>query len=324
MEKEFVLPGIKLSDNIKQAGYGTYIKDGNVYSALCGLVVRKQKISIIPFSGPYIPLENNMVISYLTTSTPSNWIFDIGAPNEAYLHATEFPFRVPAEKMSHHFSEGDVAILKVKEVKSDGTVELTFKDDPALKKLTTGNIVEISPWKVSRVIGRAGSMISMLESKTDCNIFVGHNGRVWIDGSAENMNILESALLYIDKNAHVSGLTDMVGKFIDDKYSALFKEKDGKDKVEKEKVGKEKDISDDNMKTQPKRVGSTSKKPRSYRLKSSSDRSVLESENADATEFEHDFPESVKSEEEEEENTSFESENGSGKSSCNCFSNFYF
>lgn len=218
MEKEFVLPGQKLSDNFKQAGSGTYIKNGSVYSALCGLVVRKQKISVIPFSGPYMPSENDVVVGYVTAVTPSNWIFDIGSPYEAFLHATEYPIRVPSEKMGEYFTEGDVAILRVREVKQDGTIELTYKGDSAFKKLTRGDVIQISSRKISRVIGRSGSMVSMLKLKTGCEIFVGHNGRIWILGSAEDMKILTKALFEIEEKAHVSGLTDMMAAFIDKQY----------------------------------------------------------------------------------------------------------
>ena len=215
--KKIVIPGELLSDNPSLSGSGTYISGGKVYASVCGLLIQKGKFFVHPLSGPYLPKKNDLVIGYVTVVTSSNWIFDIGCPYEGLLHVTEYPIRVPSEEMQNHFSIGDTVLLKVTDVNAEMKIELTYKDS-ACRKLTRGRLVEVSSSKISRIIGRSGAMISMLKTKTGCDIFVGGNGRIWMDGLSESMDILMKALKKIEVEAHVSGLTDLTAAFIDEQY----------------------------------------------------------------------------------------------------------
>ena len=60
-------------------------------------------------------------------------------------------------------------------------------------------------------------MLDMLKSETGCNIFVSVNGRVHIKCSEPAMEpILVLALKMIESQAHLSGLTDRVKKYIEE------------------------------------------------------------------------------------------------------------
>ena len=216
--KKIVIPGELLSDNPSLSGSGTYVSNGNVYASVCGILIQKGKISVHPLSGPYLPKKNDLIIGYVTVVTSSNWIFDINCPYEGLLHVTEYPLRVPSEEMARHFNVGDTVLLKVTDVNAEMKIELTYKDS-ICKKLTMGRLYEVAPSKVSRVIGRSGAMISMLKAKTGCDIFVGGNGRVWMSGSSEDMDILMNALRKIEIDARVSGLTDLTAVYIDEQYA---------------------------------------------------------------------------------------------------------
>ncbi|MBO4302059.1 S1 RNA-binding domain-containing protein [Methanosarcinaceae archaeon] len=234
MDKRIVIPGEWLSNDPSLSGKGTYVKAGNVYASLCGLLVEKSRLSVIPFAGPYMPAVDDLVIGYVTTVTPSNWIFDIGCPYEALLHVSEYPLRVPSEEMSQHFDVGDAVILRVRDVNEEMKIELTYKD-PSCRKLNSGVIIDIPVSKISRVIGRSGSMISMLKSKTGCSIFVGYNGRIVADGRSEDIRILTSAVRRIQEMAHLSGLTDRISQYIDDLYASA--ESAGKTDISAETPG---------------------------------------------------------------------------------------
>jgi len=221
-QKKIVIPGELLSQNPSLSGPGTYISGGNVYASVCGILTEKGKISVHPLSGPYIPKKNDIIIGYATVITSSNWIFDIGCPYEGLLHVTEYPQRVPSEEMKQHFDVGDTVLLKVTDVNSEMKVELTYKDS-ICKKLTRGRLFEVPASKVSRIIGRSGAMISMLKAKTGCEIFVGGNGRIWMDGASVDLDILMRALSKIEADARLPGLTDLITEFIDLQYAALDK-----------------------------------------------------------------------------------------------------
>jgi exosome complex component RRP4 len=214
MVKKIVIPGDLLSENAKNAGHGTYVKNGKVYSSLCGIESsREDNVGVIPFAGTYMPSPNDMVIGIVVTVTPSNWFMDIAAPYDGMFHVSEYPRRVESADMPSILNIGDAAILRVKDVDDSKKVELGLRDS-SLQKLRTGQIVEVEPMKVPRVIGHGGSMISMLKKETNCNIFVGQNGRIWIDGKDEDMELLKKALQLIQVEARRSGLTDRVYGFL--------------------------------------------------------------------------------------------------------------
>ncbi|MBZ3935001.1 exosome complex RNA-binding protein Rrp4 [Methanimicrococcus blatticola] len=218
-KKRIVIPGELLSDDPAMSGSGTYISGGKVYASVCGLLTQKGKLSVHPLTGPYMPKRNDLLIGYVTVVTSSNWIFDINCPYEGLLHVTEYPLRVPSEEMTQHFGIGDTVLLKVTDVNAEMKVELTYKD-PVCKKLTRGRLFEVPFSKVSRIIGRSGAMISMLKAKTGCDIFVGGNGRIWMNGDSTDMDILMSALKKIESDARLPGLTDLTAAFIDEQYEA--------------------------------------------------------------------------------------------------------
>lgn len=209
MDRKVVIPGDLLSEDAKRSGEGTFVKEGKVYSLLYGLANFKDRINVIPLSGKYVPAPGDNIIGVVKDITFSNWIIDINSPYDGLLHISEFPKRIEAEEMTKYLGMGSSIMTKVKEVDSTMKVELTL-NDRKLGLLKTGRIIEISHTRVPRLIGKGGSMISMLKKELNCNIFVGQNGRIWINGGAEDMDLALKTILIIEKEAHTNGLTDRI------------------------------------------------------------------------------------------------------------------
>ncbi len=91
--------------------------------------------------------------------------------------------------------------------------------------LRSGRVVEVSYTKVPRVIGRAGSMISLLKSKLDVNIFVGKNGRIWINGKVEDEDLAVKIIKRIEQEAHTSGLTDRITKLLEEEKHGVHEKR---------------------------------------------------------------------------------------------------
>ena len=103
----------------------------------------------------------------------------------------------------------------------DNNIDLSMVG-PGLRKLKGGKIIEITPAKVPRLVGKQGSMISMMKDKTGCSIFAGQNGRVWIKGqSTDAERIATEAVLLVEEKAHIRGLTDYMKKYLEDKCKDL-------------------------------------------------------------------------------------------------------
>ncbi|MEZ5336151.1 MAG: exosome complex RNA-binding protein Rrp4 [Methanolobus sp.] len=238
MEREIVIPGQLLSENKADSGPGTYIKDGKVYSLLYGVKNAKNKISVIPFSGKYIPSSRDYVIGKVIDVTPSNWIFDIDSPYDGLLHVSEYPRRVDSEKMPEVMGIGSSALLRIKDVNSSMKVELTMRER-GLRSLDTGRVIDVTPTKVPRIIGHGGSMVSMLKKETNCEVFVGQNGRIWIKGKDSDMDLLAEAIELIMKHSHTSGLTDRISHFLKGEDDVVSEEEDAV--LENELAGNEED-----------------------------------------------------------------------------------
>ncbi|WP_292462572.1 exosome complex RNA-binding protein Rrp4 [Methanolobus sp.] len=213
MEREIVIPGQLLSENKADAGSGTYVRDEKVYSLLYGVKNAKNRISVIPFSGKYIPAAKDFVIGTVIDVTPSNWIFNIGSPYDGLLHASEYPRRVDSSQMAAIMDVGDSALLRIQDVSPAMKVELSMRER-GLRPLKVGRLIDVVPVKVPRVIGHGGSMVSMLKKETNCEIFVGQNGRVWINGKDRDMDLLGDAIRLIMQQSHMSGLTDRIYQFL--------------------------------------------------------------------------------------------------------------
>lgn len=214
MNKKIVLPGDYLSDDVSKAGDGTYIKDGKVYSNLYGALNEKGKIRVVSLTGKYMASSGDVIIGTVSEITFSNWILDIKSPYEGWLNVSEYPRRIENSEMSKYLNVGDSVMVMVKEITPSMKVDLTMRSNNRLRSITSGRLVEVSPVKVPRVIGRGGSMISMLKAETNCNIFVGQNGVVWITGKDRDMDKAISAIRLIESEAHTQGLTERINRFL--------------------------------------------------------------------------------------------------------------
>jgi exosome complex component RRP4 len=213
MDRKVVIPGDLLSEDVTKSGEGTYVKDARVYSLLYGLANYRDKINVIPLAGKYVPAPGDNIIGVVKDVTFSNWIMDINSPYDGLLHISEFPKRIETDEMSKYLRIGSSITTRVKDVDSTMKVELTFSDRK-LGIIKAGRIIEISHTRVPRLIGKGGSMISMLKKELNCNIFVGQNGRIWINGSSKDMDLALRTILLIEKEAHTNGLTDRIVEYL--------------------------------------------------------------------------------------------------------------
>ena len=84
--------------------------------------------------------------------------------------------------------------------------------------VTGGQIAEISPAKVPRLIGRQGSMISLIRDFTHVRMFVGQNGLIWLDGDPEGVHHTAYVIRLIEERGHLPGLTDAVREYLERAY----------------------------------------------------------------------------------------------------------
>ena len=129
--------------------------------------------------------------------------------------ATEFIDK--GENLTKYYDYGDILAAQVIRTTRYNSIDITTKG-PGLKKLSGGKVIEVTPSKVPRMIGKQGSMISMIKDATGCNILIGQNGRVWIKGTnLENENLVTKTIMKIEEESHIDGLTDKIKKLLESK-----------------------------------------------------------------------------------------------------------
>jgi exosome complex component RRP4 len=228
--KKIVLPGDFIAEKGgKKVWGGAYFEGDKVFSKVLGIPrIKENEISVIPLSGNYIPRINNRVIGVISSVEVSGWMVDINSPYKAFMPVgdavDEFVDRDRTD-ISRFFDVGDVIFCKVSKVTKDKTVRVSMKSLGA-RKLYGGIVIKVTPSKVPRLIGRGGSMINLIKSRTDCIIYTGQNGVVWIRGDNKAKTI--EAILTVERESHISGLTEKIEKMLSENNETKGDE-DGKD-----------------------------------------------------------------------------------------------
>ena len=217
-DKEIVVPGEELANGMDHLpGQGTYREGEKIFSSRLGLVsVDGRALKIIPLSGKYLPKRNDTVIGRVTDVLMSGWLLDLNTAYHAMISMRDgsSEFIPKGANLRKFFDFNDYVVGNITNVTSQKLVDVTVKG-PGLHKLKGGRIIKINTSKVPRVIGKQGSMVSMIKDSTGCKIVVGQNGVVWLNGEPEKEIIAVKAIKFIEEKAHQPGLTDKIKEFLE-------------------------------------------------------------------------------------------------------------
>tara|TARA_Y100000310_G_scaffold226949_1_gene229125 strand:- start:191 stop:874 length:684 start_codon:yes stop_codon:yes gene_type:complete len=218
-EKSIVIPGEALAEGMDfLPGENTYRKDTKIYAKVLGLAsLAGHVVKLTPLSGPYVPKVGDKIIAKVIDIAMSGWRLNTGTAYSAMMNMKDASSRFIRnnEDLSQILAIGEYAVVKITKVTSQRLIDLTMKE-PGLHKIAGGRIIKINSQKVPRVIGKQGSMISLIKDKTGCTVTVGQNGLVWIKGTDSEKELLaEKAIKLIQEKSHQSGLTEKVQKFLE-------------------------------------------------------------------------------------------------------------
>ncbi len=223
-QKDIVVPGEVLAEGMDfLPGEGTYRDKNQLIANILGLVTIKGRlIKLIPLAGKYKPKRDDLVIGKIIDITSKGWIVDLNCPYTAMisLRDASSDFIPKDADLSKYFKIGDYVLAKIVMVTSQNLVDLSMKG-PMLKKLEGGRLIKINPTKVPRLIGKKASMVTMIKDKTDCQILVGQNGLIWLKGDPKGEILAVSAIKKIERESHLSGLTEEIERFIDEGLKKL-------------------------------------------------------------------------------------------------------
>ena len=191
--KEIVVPGEKVDNKVESYVF----KDGDsLYSMIFGVLDKRDEYGrIVPLNGKYFSQIDDYVVGVITEVKFGGYVVDVNSPYDAFLASRR------------KYDRGDVIFAKVANVSEVRSVSLA--DD---MKLFEGELMEVSPVKVARVIGIKNSMLMLIKEKTKTDIYVGRNGRIWLRGG--DIAKAQKTILKIEREAHTDGLTDRITEFL--------------------------------------------------------------------------------------------------------------
>ena len=220
-KKQLVTPGELLAEGEYMAGENTYKEENKIYASRIGLVdLNNKNVSLVALRAFYYPKIGDMVIGTVKEVGFNGWTVDIKAPYVALLRASDVlsrPFKPQNDELSQVLNSGDLIVAKIASYDRAHDPQLTVAE-PGLGKITRGQLTKVTPTKIPRVIGRKGSMISMIKKETGCQIILGLNGVILVTGkNPEDEDLALMAIRKIDEESHTSGLTDRITQLLKEK-----------------------------------------------------------------------------------------------------------
>lgn len=215
-ENSVVIPGEFLGERKgRKLGQGIYLEGDKAFSRFLGVPrINDVEMSVVPLAGVYLPYYGDRVIGIVESVEVSGWVVNINSPYSAFLPLSEgVAGFVDTQRtdLTRFFDIDDIILCVISRVTKNKTVQASM-DDMNARKLVGGVVIKVTPSKIPRIIGKAGSMITMINEKTKCDIVTGQNGLVWIRG--ENKAKAIEAIVMIEKESHLSGLTEKIEKML--------------------------------------------------------------------------------------------------------------
>ncbi|WP_428324657.1 exosome complex RNA-binding protein Rrp4 [Nitrosopumilus sp.] len=220
-KRKYVIPGDVVTTGPFRPEQNVVLDGNKIVSTTIGISeIYDDSVRVIPLTGKYIPKINDLVIGKVNSHTSLSWELDINSCYVGFLPAQDVfgrDFSAHADELATKLRTGDLVAARIANFDRtrDPLVSISDRD---LGKIDSGVLMEISPSKVPRLIGKKGSMIQMIEEATDAAITIGQNGWVVVScESPEGLLKAKKAIQMVNEQAHVANLTDQVKEMLDKK-----------------------------------------------------------------------------------------------------------
>ena len=220
-KRKYVIPGDVVTTGPFRPEQNTILEGNKIIATTIGISeIYDDSVRVIPLTGKYIPKINDLVIGKVNSHTSLSWELDINSCYVGFLPAQDVfgrDFSAHADELATKLRTGDLVAARIANFDRtrDPLVSISDRD---LGKIDSGVLMEISPSKVPRLIGKKGSMIQMIEEATDAAVTIGQNGWVVVScESPEGLLKAKKAIQMVNEQAHVANLTDQVKEMLDKK-----------------------------------------------------------------------------------------------------------
>ena len=214
-KRKIVIPGETIVEGDGYLpGEGTEKRGNKIVAQRFGLSEESDNlVKVIAISGPYIPRRGNTVVGKVVNVLANGWLIDVGYAENAFLSLMEVPRFVNKDALEEVMEIGDMMAGKIWNISKRG-IDLSIKQR-GFGRISQGIIMKVNPNKVPRIIGKEGSMIKLIKDETHCEITVGQNGFIWINGeNVEDEIFARRAIDFVSDKSYIHGLTEVLTKWL--------------------------------------------------------------------------------------------------------------
>lgn len=218
-KRKYVIPGDLVTTGPFRPEQNVLLEGKKIISTSIGISeIYDDSVRVIPLTGKYIPKINDLVIAKVLSHTSLSWELDINSCYVGFLPAQDVfgrDFSAHADELTSKLKTGDLVVARIANFDRTRDPLLTISDRD-LGKIDSGALVQISPSKVPRLIGKRGTMIQTIEVATNAAITIGQNGWVVVScESPEGLLKAKKAIQMVDEKAHIANLTDQVKEMLE-------------------------------------------------------------------------------------------------------------
>tara|TARA_B100001013_G_scaffold187_1_gene141 strand:+ start:198 stop:866 length:669 start_codon:yes stop_codon:yes gene_type:complete len=179
-QDQFVIPGdIIIADDCRP-GQNVILEGNRVMSTAIGFSeIEDNLVNVTPLTGLYTPKTDDLVIGKIISHNALSWQVDINSYYTGILTASDIfgkDYSPSRDDLSLKLNTGDIILARIANVGSRDPLITIIGEN--LGKIDSGELVKISPTKISRLIGKHSSRIQTIEASTNATITVGQNGLI--------------------------------------------------------------------------------------------------------------------------------------------------
>jgi exosome complex component RRP4 len=197
-----LIPG----DNLRKKDINSYERDNNYYSKYI-LLVKEDKTTRL--FGYYMPEVNDIIIGKVIDVLSNGWIIDINSPYLGKLSLKEI-----GVDPNDLYTYGDYILCQIVRMTKNKLIDLEIKKK---EKLNDGLILKVDPARIPRLIGKNSSMLNLIKEYLKIDIIIGKNGRIYLNGSINDVYKAVDIIRFIINNSYKSGLTEKVKEILENK-----------------------------------------------------------------------------------------------------------
>jgi exosome complex component RRP4 len=197
-----LIPG----DNMRKKDSNSYEIDNNYYSKYI-LLVKEDKTTRL--FGYYMPEVNDIIIGKVIDVLSNGWIIDINSPYLGKLSLKEI-----GVDPNDLYTYGDYILCQIVRMTKNKLIDLEIKKK---EKLNDGLILKVDPARIPRLIGKNSSMLNLIKEYLKIDIIIGKNGRIYLNGSINDVYKAVDIIRFIINNSYKSGLTEKVKEILENK-----------------------------------------------------------------------------------------------------------